>query len=83
MKKKTTKKILKITKIVTFNIIIALYLSELLVSIFFQPKVNMYLGLDYLRYEKSKKLNIEFDTRTHYQAFFEEKKKKFRYFTKI
>jgi len=75
MKKKTTKKILKFTKIVTFNIIIALYLSELLVSIFFQPKVNMYLGLDYLRYEKSKKLNIEFDTRTHYQAFFEEKKK--------
>ena len=72
---KTMKAILKYTRIVSINIIIALYLSELLVSIFFQPKVNMYLGLDYLRYEKAKKLNIEFDTRTHHQAFFEEKKK--------
>ena len=75
MNKKTIKVILKFIRIVAFNIIIALYLSELLVSIFFQPKVNMYLGLDYLRYEKAKKLNVEFDTRTHYQAFFEEKKK--------
>lgn len=65
---------LKYFWIVFINIILILYLSELLVTIFLAPAVNMQLGLDYLRYEKAKEIGVNFDIRTDQQAFFEEKK---------
>ena len=57
-----------------FNILLILYSSELLLTIFLQPQVNSYIDLDYLRYQKAKELGSDFDKRTYYQAFSEEKK---------
>ena len=69
------KKILKSFYIIIFNIIVILYLSELLLTIFLFSKNNVDLDLDYIRYAKAKELGIDFDKRTYYQAFFDEKKK--------
>ena len=60
---------------VLFNIILILYLSELVVTIFVNPQFNKYIDIDYLRYQRAKELGVDFDTRPSFQAFFEEKKK--------
>ena len=70
----TIKIFLKYSWVFLFNIILILYSSELLLTIFLQPQVNSYIDLDYLRYQKAKELGADFDKRTYYQAFFEEKK---------
>lgn len=57
-----------------FNIFLILYLSELLLTTFLHPQVNSYIDPDYLRYQKAKESGVNFDKRTYYQAFFEEKK---------
>ena len=69
------KKVLKYSWIVLFNIIFILYLSELAVTILVKPEFNKYIDIDYLRYQKAKEVCVDFDKRTYYQAFFEEKKK--------
>ena len=68
------KKNLKYLWVFFFNIILILYLSELLLTIFVQPKIDMYLGMELLRYEKAKKMGVDFDKRSLYKAFFDEKK---------
>ena len=70
----TIKFFLKYFWVVLFNVILILYSSELLLTIFLQPQVNSYIDLDYLRYQKAKEVGVDFDKRTYYQAFFEEKK---------
>ena len=70
----TIKIFLKYSWVFLFNIILILYSSELLLTIFLQPQVNPYIDLNYLRYQKAKELDADFDKRTYYQAFFEEKK---------
>ena len=60
---------------VLFNIILILYLSELVVTIFVKPQTTAYIDLEYQRYQKAKELGIDFDTRSPLQAFVEEKKK--------
>ena len=69
------KKLLKYIWIFFFNILLILYLSELIITLFLPTQINSYLDIDYLRYQKAKELNIEYDTRTYFQAFYEEKKK--------
>ena len=71
----TIKSFLKYSWVVLFNIILVLYLSELVVTIFVKPQVNLYIDPDYLRYQKAKELGVDFDKRTYYQVFFEEKKR--------
>ena len=68
------KKLLKYIWIFFFNILLILYLSELIITLFLPTQINSYVDIDYLRYQKAKELKIEFDTRTYYQAFYEEKK---------
>ena len=58
-----------------FNLLLILYLSELLFTIFVKPKITSYIDLDYQRYQKAKELGVNFDTRPHFQTFIEEKKK--------
>ena len=70
----TIKFFFKYSWVFLFNIILILYSSELLLTIFLQPQVNPYIDLDYLRYQKAKELGADFDKRTNHQAFFEEKK---------
>ena len=69
------KKIFKYSWVVLFNIILILYLSELVVTIFVNPQFNKYIDIEYIRYQRAKELGLDFDTRTGFQAFFEEKKK--------
>ena len=71
----TIKFFFKYSWVFLFNIILILYSSELLLTIFLHPQVNPYIDLDYLRYQKAKELGADFDKRTYHQAFFEEKKK--------
>ena len=71
----TIKYFLKYSWVVLFNIILVLYLSELVVTIFAKPQFNKYIDLDYLRYQRATELGVDFDTRPGRQAFFEEKKK--------
>ena len=59
------KKKLKLFYIIIFNIIVTLYLSELLLTIFLFSKNNVDLDQDYIRYVKAKKLGIDFDKRTN------------------
>ena len=66
---------LKSIWIVIFNILLILYSTELLLTVFSKSQVNLYIDPDYLRYQKAKELGVDFDKRTYYQAFFEEKKK--------
>ena len=68
------KKLLKYIWVIFFNLLMILYLSELIITIFLPAQINSYLDLDYLRYQKAKEIGVEFDTRTYYQAFNEEKK---------
>ena len=64
------KKFLRYCQIVLFNIILALYLSELLVVIFLSTETNILSGgLNYLRYEKARELGMDFDKRTKYEVF--------------
>ena len=71
----TIKSFLKYSWVVLFNIILVLYLSELVVTIFVKPQFNKYIDIDYLRYQRAKELGVDFDTRPDLQAFFEEKKR--------
>ena len=71
----TIKYFLKYSWVILFNIILVLYLSELVVTIFVKPQFNKYIDIDYLRYQRATELGVDFDKRTYYQAFFEEKKK--------
>ncbi len=48
-----------------------------------QPKIDMYLGMELLRYEKAKKMGVDFDKRSLYKAFFDEKKNYFKLIAKI
>ena len=66
---------LRYSWVVLFNIILILYLSELVVTIFVKPQTTAYIDLEYQRYQKAKELGIDFDTRSPLQAFVEEKKK--------
>ena len=68
------KKILKNILIISFNIIIIIYLTELLALLFFPSKTDSYIDIDYLRNKIAKERGISFDKRTYYKAFFEEKK---------
>ena len=68
------KKLLKYIWIFFFNILLILYLTELSITLFLPTQINSYTDLDYLRYQKANELGVEFDTRTYYQAFYEEKK---------
>ena len=77
----TIKYFLKYSWVILFNIILALYLSELVVTIFVKPQFNKYIDIDYLRYQRATELGVDFDKRTYYQAFFEEKKKGTHSFT--
>ena len=69
------KKLLKYFWILFINIILVLYLSEILLTIFFKTNVTTHIDLDYQRYQKAKESGIDYDTRTGYQAFVEEKEK--------
>ena len=69
------KKFIIFFKIIIINILLILYLSELTLTLFFKPKTNLYLDLGYQRYIKAKELGIDFDRRSFYQAFYEEKQK--------
>ena len=69
------KKIFKYIWVSIFNILLILYSSELLLTIFQQSQFNSYIDSDYLRYQKAKEYGVDFDKRTYYQAFFEEKKR--------
>ena len=60
---------------VLFNIILILYISELVVTIFVKPQFNKYIDIDYLRYQRATELGVDFDTRPDLQTFIEEKKK--------
>ena len=71
----TIKYFLKYSWVILFNIILVLYLLELVVTIFVKPQFNKYIDIDYLRYQRATELGVDFDKRTYYQAFFEEKKK--------
>ena len=71
----TIKSFLKYSWMVLFNIILILYLSELVVTIFVKPQFNKYIDIDYLRYQRATELGVDFDTRPDLQTFFEEKKK--------
>ena len=68
------KKFFKILWIGLFNILLFLYLAELYVTLFMPSLVNPYNDLDHLRYMKAKDAGVNYDKRTYYQAFFEEKK---------
>ena len=67
------RKIFKYSWVIIINIIFILYSLELLTTIFLQPKVSKYVDIDYNRYQKARELGIDFDTRTFWQAFFEER----------
>ena len=67
------KKFLKYSWVVFFNIVFILYSLELLTTIFLQPKISKYVDIDYTRYQKAKELGVDYDTRTFWQAFSEEK----------
>ena len=67
------KKFLKYIWIGIINILLILYLSELLITIFLPSQVNSYIDLDYLRQQKAKEFGVKYDERTYYQAFYEEK----------
>jgi hypothetical protein len=71
----TIKYFLKYSWVILFNIILALYLSELVMTIFVKPQFNKYIDIDYLRYQRATELGVDFDTRSSFQAFIEEKKK--------
>ena len=71
----TIKYFLKYSWVILFNIILVLYLSELVVTIFVKPQFNKYIDIDYLRYQRATELGVDFDTRPSFQAFIEEKKK--------
>ena len=71
----TIKYFLKYSWVILFNIILILYSSELVVTIFAKPQFNKYIDIDYLRYQRATELGVDFDKRTYYQAFFEEKKR--------
>ena len=66
---------LKYSWVVFFNIILILYLSELVVTIFAKPQFDRYIDIDYLRYQKAKELGVDFDIRPSFKTFIEEKKK--------
>ena len=68
------KKLLKYIWVIFFNLLMILYLSELIITIFLPTQINSYLDLDYLRYQKAKEIGVKFDTRTYFQAFNEERK---------
>ena len=65
----TIKYFLKYSWVVLFNIILILYLSELVVTIFVKPQFNKYIDIDYLRYQRATELGVDFDTRPSFQAF--------------
>ena len=69
------KKFFKILWIGLFNIILFLYLAEFYVTLFMPSLVNPYNDLDHLRYMKAKDSGVNYDKRTYYQTFFEEKNK--------
>ena len=69
------KKKIKYFLTILLSVISILYLLELLVTVFLPPKINVYLNLNQLRYEKAQQLGIDFDTRNSMQAFIEEKEK--------
>ena len=71
----TIKFFLKYSWVVLFNIILVLYLSELVVTIFVKSQFNKYIDIDYLRYQRATELGVDFDTRPSIKAFFEEKKR--------
>ena len=71
----TIKFFLKYSWVVLFNIILILYLSELVVTIFAKPQFDKYIDIDYLRYQKAKELGVDFDIRPAFKTFIEEKKK--------
>ena len=59
------KKILKNILIISFNIIIIIYLTELLALLFFPSKTDSYIDIDYLRNKIAKERGISFDKRTY------------------
>ena len=55
------KKKIKYFLTILLSVISILYLLELLVTVFLPPKINVYLNLNQLRYEKAQQLGIDFD----------------------
>ena len=69
------KRILKFIWSIIFNILIIFYSLEFLTTVFLQPKTSTYVDINEQRYQKAKELGVDFDTRSVYEAFFEEKKR--------
>ena len=67
----TIKYFLKYSWVILFNIILVLYLSELVVTIFIKTQFNKYIDIDYLRYQRATELGVDFDTRPDLQTFYE------------
>jgi hypothetical protein len=57
-------KVVKNISIISFNIIIIIYLIELLALLFLPSKTNSYIDIDYLRNEIANERGVTFDKRT-------------------